>query len=63
MTKGIRMEFVTVRIRAELIPALEKLIETKKDEFGMLMFRSKTDAVTEAVKELLRKYSESKKEA
>ena len=47
----------TVRIAAELIPPLEKLVENEKDEFGIQKFRSKTDAVTQAVKEFLQKHS------
>jgi len=36
---------------------LEDLVKNAKDEFGLPLFRSKTDAVTEAVKEFLKKYS------
>ena len=46
----------TVRISGELIPPLEKLVENAKDEYGIPLFRSKTDAVTQAVKEFLDKY-------
>lgn len=45
----------TVRVAAELIEPIERLIENAKDEFGSPLFRSKTDFVTKAVKEFLRK--------
>jgi hypothetical protein len=48
----------TVRINGELIPPLERLVENAKDEYGIPLFRSKTDAVTQAVKEFLDKYKE-----
>jgi len=51
-------KWTTVRIATELIPPLEDLIKNARDEFGTQLFRSKSDAVTEAVKEFLRKYSE-----
>jgi len=44
-----------VRIAAELMGPIEKLVETAKDDFGMPCFRSKSDIVTEAVREFLRK--------
>jgi len=49
--------WTTVRIAAPLMAPLEDLVKNAKDEFGLPLFRSKTDAVTEAVKEFLKKYS------
>jgi len=46
----------TVRIAQELIDPLEDLIKNAKDEYGMPVFTSKTDAVTQAVKEFLNKH-------
>ena len=46
----------TVRIAGELIKPLEKLVENEKDEFGIQKFRSKADAVTQAVKDFLEKH-------
>jgi len=50
-------KWITVRIAAPLMAPLEDLVKNAKDEFGLPLFRSKTDAVTEAVKEFLKKYS------
>jgi len=52
---------VTVRIAGELKGPLKKLIKELKDDYGMPIFRSETDAVTRAVKDLLKKHA--KKEA
>lgn len=46
----------TVRIRCEVIPFLDELIMNAKDEFGIPIFSSRQEVVTEAVRELLRKY-------
>ena len=46
----------SVRLAAELIPSLELLIEEAKDEFGMPLFRSKSEVVTEALRQYLRKH-------
>jgi len=51
-------KWTTVRIATPLMAPLEDLVKNAKDEFGLPLFRSKTDAVTEAVKEFLKKYSE-----
>ena len=48
----------TVRIAVALIEPLEDLIKNARDEFGIPIFRSKSDAVTRAVKEFLKKHSE-----
>ena len=50
-----KRKWATVRIAAELMGPIEKLFETAKDDFGMPCFRSKSDIVTEAVREFLRK--------
>ena len=52
----MKEDLVTVKIRREVIPGLEHIVEKVKDEFGIPKFRSKADAVTEAVKEFLHKY-------
>ncbi|MEM0313940.1 MAG: ribbon-helix-helix domain-containing protein [Candidatus Bathyarchaeia archaeon] len=44
-----------VRVPISLISQIEKLVENEKDEFGLPKYRSKSDAVTEAIKEFLRK--------
>ena len=55
--------WATVRIAGELIPPLDELVKNIKDEYGIPLFRSKSDAVTKAVKSLLDKYlSKEKKE-
>jgi len=50
-------KWITVRIAAPLMAPLEDLVKNAKDEFGLPLFRSKTDAITEAIKEFLKKYS------
>ena len=54
---------VTVRVARELLEPLDRLVEELKDEYGMPVFRSKTDAVTRAVKDLLEEYSKEEVEA
>jgi len=54
---------VTVRVARELLEPLEKLVEELKDDYGMPVFKSKTDAVTRAVKDLLEEYSKEEAEA
>jgi len=54
---------MTVRIARELVAPLEKLVEKLKDKYGMPVFRSKTDAVTRAVKDLLERYVKEVAEA
>lgn len=51
-------EWRTVKIRASVIAPLEDLVRNAKDEFGEPLFRSKSEAVIEALKEFLRKHSE-----
>jgi len=51
----------TVRIARELVKPLEDLVKHLKDDYGMPVFTSKTDAVTQAVKDFLSRYA--KKEA
>ena len=50
-----------MRLRAELLPHIEKAIEQEKDEFGVPRFRSRADFVTEAVKELLKELAKAKR--
>jgi len=48
--------WTTVRIEIEMIPPLEEMIENARDEFGMPLFKNKSDAVTKALKEFLKKH-------
>ena len=50
----------TVRIPTDLLDAIEDSIQDLKDEFGLPLYRNKTDFVTKAVKDLLRKHSPKK---
>lgn len=52
--------WTTVRIASKLMEPLGKLVENAKDEFGVPLFRSKADAVAQAVKEFLRKHMPEK---
>jgi len=47
---------VTVRMAGELKDPLKKLVEELKDEYGMPLFESQTDAVTQAIKDFLKKH-------
>lgn len=53
----------TVRVRTELVSELEQLIKEQKDEFGIPIFRSLSDAATEAVKDFLKKHKVPKMKA
>jgi Arc/MetJ-type ribon-helix-helix transcriptional regulator len=48
-------KWATVRIPTELLNAVERLVENLKDDFGLPQYRNKTEAVTEAVKEFLKR--------
>ena len=50
-------KWANVRIPVELLVAVEKLVKEEKDEFGMPKYRSKSEVVTEAVKQFLQKHS------
>ncbi|MCX8178187.1 MAG: ribbon-helix-helix domain-containing protein, partial [Candidatus Bathyarchaeota archaeon] len=52
-------KWATVRVPAELLVAIEKLVKDEKDEFGMPKFRSKSEIVAEAIKEFLKKHKEA----
>ena len=47
-------KWVTVRFPDELIDPLEDLVENARDEFGLRRFKSKSEAVTQALKEFFR---------
>jgi metal-responsive CopG/Arc/MetJ family transcriptional regulator len=49
-------KWATVRIPVELLEALDRLVKEEKDEFGMPKYRSKSEAVAEAVKQFLKKH-------
>ena len=52
----VSQKWITVRIRRELIPPLEELVEKAKDQYGIPLFSSKSAAVSQAVKEFLDKH-------
>jgi len=52
----------TVRIEKPLIPLLEKLVATEKDEFGRKKYRSLTHIITVAVEEFLREHQDAWKQ-
>ncbi|MCW4048031.1 MAG: ribbon-helix-helix domain-containing protein [Candidatus Bathyarchaeota archaeon] len=52
-------KWATVRIPTELLEALDKFVGEKKDEFGLPLYRSKSEAVAEAVKQFLKKHKEA----
>ena len=56
-TQNEERNWKTVRIAGELMTPLEKLVENAKDQYGIPLFRSKADAVTQAVKEFLEKHT------
>jgi hypothetical protein len=49
-------KWATVRIPGELLEAVEKCVNEEKDEFGLPKYRSKSEAVAEAVKQFLKKH-------
>ena len=48
------MSWAVVRIRAELLPHIDEVVEQEKDEFGTPKFRSRQEVVSKAVKEFLK---------
>jgi len=46
----------TVRIPTELLDAVENVIKNLRDEFGLLKYKNKSQAIAEAVKEFLKKH-------
>jgi len=48
-------KWATVRIPTELLEAVENLIKDLRDEFGILKYRSKSEAIAEAVKQFLKR--------
>lgn len=53
--------FSTVRLRTELVEAIDRLVEEKKDELGLQMFKSRADFVSEASKKLLKEMAKEAK--
>ena len=49
------VKWSVVRIPAELLVIIEKMVREEKDQFGMPKYRSRSEVVTEAVKEFLSK--------
>lgn len=45
---------ITVRIAAELITSLDDLVKNATDEFGLPLFKSRPEAVIQALKEFFR---------
>ncbi|MEM1589634.1 MAG: ribbon-helix-helix domain-containing protein [Candidatus Bathyarchaeia archaeon] len=56
MSQAEEEKWATVRIPTELLDALERLVAEEKDEFGLPKYRSKSEAVAEAVKQFLKKH-------
>ena len=54
----MRTHFYFVKIPKELIPHIDRVVESTKDSFGLRRFRSRNDFVTEAVKHFLREFLE-----
>ena len=54
----MREELFPVKIPKELIPHIDRVVESTKDSFGLRMFRSRNDFVTEAVKRFLKEFLE-----
>ena len=52
------VKWSVVRIPAELLVMIEKIVREEKDQFGMPKYHSRSEVVTEAVKEFLKKHSE-----
>ena len=51
-------KWTTVRVPTELLKAIDEFIKTQIDEFGLPKYSSKSDVVTEAIKEFLKKHKE-----
>jgi Arc/MetJ-type ribon-helix-helix transcriptional regulator len=51
-------KWTTVRVPVEILRAIDEFMKTQIDEFGLPKFRSKSDVVTEAIKEFLKKHRE-----
>lgn len=49
----------TVRIPSELVSAVERAVRRLKDEFGVPLFRSRSDFITEATRHYLQKHKEA----
>ena len=47
-------KWTTMRIAPELMAPLEDLVKNATDEFGLPLFKSKSEAVTKAVADFLR---------
>jgi len=56
MVMSENRRWTTVRIKVEVIPPLEEMIKNARDEFGMPLFKNKSDAVTKALKDFLKKH-------
>lgn len=53
---------MVVRIRAELVPLIDAVVETDADQYGIRRYNSRKDVVTQAVKEFLdRRRKEAKR--
>jgi len=50
-----------VRIRAELIPLIDDVVDNEKDEYGIERYHSRKDVVSQAVKEFLDRIKEANK--
>ena len=51
-------DYVSTGINSKLMPLLDKLVRETRDEYGLLIFRSRSDATAHAIKDFLRNHSE-----
>lgn len=51
-------KWTTVRVPTEILKAIDEFMKNQIDEFGLPKYRSKSDVVTEAIKEFLKKHRE-----
>jgi len=53
MTEDRDEKYDVVRIRAELIPLIDKIVDENKDRFGIQKYRSRQEVVSQALREFL----------
>jgi len=57
LSQDVEEKWATVRIPIELLDAVDNLVGKLKDEFGLPRYRSKSEAIAEAVKQFLKRHS------
>lgn len=55
-------KLANVKVARELLPLADKLVKTAKNDFGMPVYRSRSDVVTKALAEFLRNHLPAKVE-